>query len=104
MEKLVKRSANMDKLEYEMYQVMPQTELGAGTPIFGKDYQKFKEYMEKYIEEETLMNPKLWDATTNRYIYYVNDYPIGQVGIRTNLNGFWRTRGSQIFYTIRFSE
>ena len=35
-----------------------------------------------------------------RYVFYVNNNPIGELGIRTTLNDFWLNRGSQIFYKI----
>ena len=104
MEKLVKANSNMGMLEYEMYQDIPRIELGSENPIYGINYLEFKKCIERYIKDETVGDPKLHDATTNRYIYYVDDYPIGEVGIRTNLNEFWKTKGSQLFYKIRLSE
>lgn len=104
MEKLEKVNSNMGILEYKMYQDIPMMEIGSRNFIYGKDYLEFKKYIEQCIEEETIANKKLYDATTNRYIYYVDDYPIGEVGIRTSLNQFWKMRGSQIFYKIRVSE
>lgn len=88
MEKLVKINSNMGMLEYEMYQDIPRIEVGSENPICGKNYSEFKKYIEQYIKDETIADSKLQDATTNRYVYYVDDYPIGEVGIRTSLNEF----------------
>ena len=104
MDKLVKINTDMGLLEYEMYQDIPKIEVGSENPLYGKNYYDFKEYLKQCIEEETIENINFYNTTTNRYIYYINNYPIGEVGIRTNLNDFWVNRGSQIFYKIRLSE
>lgn len=104
MDKLVKINMDMGLLEYEMYQDIPKIEIGSENPLYGKNYDDFKEYLKQCIEEETTANINFYNTTTNRYIYYINNYPIGEIGIRTNLNDFWVNRGSQIFYKIRLSE
>ncbi len=104
MEKLVKLNMDMGQLEYNMYQDIPYREIGSENNMYGKDYSSFRIYLKQCIENEIISDSSLHDVTTNRYIYYVNDYPIGEVGIRTRLNDFWVNKGSQIFYKIRLSE
>lgn len=104
MDKLVKLDANMDRLVYEMYQDIPKMEMGSQNPIFGEPYSEYQKYLEQYKKEESIPNIQNHDATTNRYIYYVDNYPVGEIGIRTKLNDFWMNKGSQLFYKIRLSE
>ena len=104
MDKLIKINMDMGLLEYEMYQDIPEVEIGSENPLYGKNYDDFQQYLNQCIEEETNENINFYNTTTNRYIYYDNTYPIGEVGIRTSLNDFWINRGSQIFYKIRLSE
>ena len=104
MDKLIKINMDMGLLEYEMYQDIPEVEIGSENPLYGKNYDDFQQYLNQCIEEETNENINFYNTTTNRYIYYYNNYPIGEVGIRTTLNDFWINRGSQIFYKIRLSE
>lgn len=86
--------------EYEMYQNIPSKEIGITNILNGCSYKQYKEIMNKFKEEMIIMNESL-NTTTNRYIFYVDDIPIGEIGIRTTLNDFWINRGSQIFYKIR---
>ena len=104
MDKLVKLNLNMGLREYLMYQDIPLKEIGSSNLVYGASYDSFQKYIRQCIKEETIEDPLLHNATTNRYIYYVDNYPIGEVGIRTNLNYFWENMGSQIFYKIRLSE
>lgn len=104
MEQLVKINKDMGRIEYEMYQDIPYREIGSENDMCGKDYSTFQTYLEQCIKNETIPDSCFHDATTNRYIYYVDDYPIGEVGIRTSLNDFWINKGSQLFYKIRISE
>ena len=104
MDKLVKINFSMGKIEYDMYQDIPKNEDGSENLINGESFSRFDNYLNKCINEETIPDSNLYDATTNRYIYYIDDYPIGEVGIRTTLNQFWTERGSQIFYKVRLSE
>lgn len=88
---------------YEMYQDIPAVEMGSTNKLNGVRYDEFKNICNKYLEEESVINPDL-NTTTVRYILFVNENPIGEVGIRTTLNDFWINQGSQIFYKIRTSE
>lgn len=100
---LRKIDMNMGGLEYEMYQDIPITEIGSSNPIYGLPFEEFRFYLKMWIENENRIDKEL-NTTTNRYILYVNNYPVGEIGIRTTLNDFWKTKGSQIFYKIRLPE
>lgn len=88
---------------YKMYQDIPALEMGSINKFNGVRYDEFKDICNKYLEEESVINPDL-NTTTVRYILFADNKPIGEVGIRTTLNDFWINRGSQIFYKIKTSE
>ena len=88
---------------YLMYQDIPDEELGSINKIKNCSVEQFYEILEEFKREETIINPEL-NTTTNRYIFFVNNEPIGELGIRTTLNEFWVNKGSQIFYKIRLSK
>ncbi len=94
---------NMGKDVYLMYQDIPSEELGSTNKIKNCSIDKFYDIIEEFKKEETIINPDL-NTTTNRYIFFVNDEPIGEIGIRTTLNEKWLNKGSQIFYKIRMSK
>lgn len=93
-------SIDMGQKEFDMYQDIPKEEVGSSNIIKGKTFEEFKEILKKYKNEETVINKEI-NSTTNRYIFYADGEPIGEIGIRTTLNDFWLKRGSQIFYKIR---
>ena len=93
---------NMGIEEYKMYQDIPAKEIGSSNPINGKSYQEYKQILKDYKENETTINPKI-NSTTNRYIFYIDNTPVGEIAIRTTKNDFWLNQGSQIFYKIRKS-
>lgn len=88
---------------YEMYQDIPKEEIGSTNKMNGISYGDFKEKCNEFINEETIENTEI-HTTTSRFILYDNNKPIGEVGIRTTLNDFWKNKGSQIYYKIRKSE
>ena len=88
---------------YDMYQDIPKRELGSHNILNGVDYKEFERICNELIKEEKLINEEL-NTTTNRYILYDDNKPIGEVGIRTTKNEFWVNSGSQIYYKIRASE
>ena len=100
---LIKLNKNMGKAEYEMYQDIEDINFRSSNPILNKSYKEYKNIISDFIKEETELNPKI-NSTTNRYILYIDDVPIGEFGIRTTFNDFWINSGSQIFYKIRKSE
>lgn len=101
--KLVKLNLNMGQLEYEMYQDIPKEEVGSLNSLKDESYEAFISYINSAIKYELEIDPKV-DSTTNKYIFYADDYPIGEIAIRTTLNEHWINRGSQIYYKIRLSE
>lgn len=100
--KLVDSSVLTDDI-YEMYQDIPSEEIGSSNKLKGKTKEEFKNIINEFILEQSVVNHSL-NTTTNRYIFYVNNKPIGELGIRTTLNEFWINKGSQLFYKIRLSE
>ncbi|MBR3523996.1 MAG: hypothetical protein IKN87_04895 [Bacilli bacterium] len=88
---------------YEMYQDIPAYEVGSNNIINGVSYNEFLKICQSYMEHETIIDKDI-NTTTKRYILYVDDYPVGEVGIRTTLNDFWTNQGSQIFYKIRLNS
>lgn len=100
---LRKIDLDMGQLEYDMYQDIPKEEIGSSNPINGMAFDEFKEQLKKYIDNSTTIDKKI-GTTTNRYLFYVDGYPVGEIGIRTTLSNYWVKDGSQIFYKIRLSE
>jgi predicted acetyltransferase len=88
---------------YDMYQDIPKYELGSTNPFYGLTFEEYVNIIPTIKREETIIDNKL-NTTTNRYIFYIDNKPIGELGIRTTLNDFWINKGSQIFYKIRLSE
>lgn len=88
---------------YNMYQDIPVSEIGSSNKINGVTYNEFLNICEEYIKEETEINEEL-NTTTQRYILYDNNIPVGEVGIRTTINDYWDNKGSRIYYKIRTSK
>lgn len=102
-EKLIPFKECIGKKLYEMYQDIPNQEVGSTNELKDVSYEEFLKISKKYIDEETKINEKL-NTTTLRYVLFVDDLPVGEVGIRTTINDYWENRGSQIYYKIRLSE
>ena len=45
-----------------------------------------------------------YDTPTILYIMYVNDKPVGYIGLRTKINDEWKEWSGNFFYTVRLSE
>lgn len=88
---------------YEMYQDIPKEEVGSINRLYGVSYNEFESICKNIIREEFVINEEI-HTTTKRFILFVNSLPVGEVGIRTTLNDFWKNYGSQIYYKIRKSE
>ena len=84
---------------YHMYKSLPQNEMGSTNKFYNDSYDEFIIKFNNYVQEETILNVKTNSCCT-RYVFYVNNNPIGELGIRTTLNDFWLKSGSQIFYKI----
>lgn len=100
---LIDFSKCINKEVYEMYQDIPANELGSNNKFNGLSYAEFEKLSKEIIEEETVKNPKI-NSTTKRYILFVDDIPVGELGIRTTIDDFWTNKGSQVFYKIKISE
>lgn len=101
--KLIPLKECINEYLYDMYQDIPKEEVGSINKINGVDYDKFLKIINEYIKEEININPII-NTTTLRYVLFVHDLPIGELGIRTTINEFWKNNGSQIYYKIRMSE
>ena len=72
---------NMGIEEYKMYQDIPAKEIGSNNSINGKSYQEYKQILKDYKENETTIDPKI-NSTTNRYIFYIDNTPVGAKSYR----------------------
>lgn len=100
---LKKIDLNVGMIEYQMYQDMPKEENGRINSLVDIDYEDFKSMMNYYMKCETEIDPKI-ESCTNRYIYYVNDKPVGEILVRTTINERYLNRSSQIYFKVRISE
>lgn len=101
--KLIPFNKCINKNLYNMYQDIPLSEVGSINKINGVNYKQFLNICDEYIKEEKIINKEI-NTTTQRYILYDDKVPIGEVGIRTALNEYWKNKGSQIYYKIRESK
>lgn len=101
--KLVPLGKGITKEVYQMYQEIPKEELGSKNLFNGASYKEFELLCKRKIKEETIINEEL-HTTTKIFLLFVEEKPIGEVGIRTTLNDFWVQKGSQIYYKIRPSQ
>jgi predicted acetyltransferase len=90
----------MDKKEYDMYQEIPSKESGSTNLCNGISYEVFKEYLEQLISNKHV-NINNYGTPTITYIMYVNDYPVGYVGLRTKIDDKWKKWSENVYYTIR---
>ena len=93
----------INKKLYDMYQDIPNNEIGSSNIFYGLSYNDFVIKCIPYTLEEKIINKSI-NTTTKRYILFYNDIPIGEIGIRTILNDYWINKGSQIYYKIRISK
>ena len=100
---LKKIDLNVGIAEYQMYQDMPKEENGRINSLVGISYEDFKSMMNYYMKCEHEIDPKV-ESCTNRYIYYVNEKPVGEILVRTTINERYLNRSSQIYFKIRISE
>lgn len=56
-----------------------------------------------YIQNLTKSFDEKFECRTNRYIFYVDNIPVAEAGIRLAKNDFYLKDGSKIFYVIRKS-
>ena len=79
-----------------MYQDIPANELGSNNKFNGLSYAEFEKLSKEIIEEETVKNPKI-NSTTKRYILFVDDIPVGELGIRTTIDDFGQIKEVKYF-------
>lgn len=99
--KLISKCIGRD--EYEMYQDIPLYSIGYNNSLLGATYEEYLDKMNYYIENLKKSFDEKFKCITNRYIFYVDNVPVGEVGIRMLKNDFYLNNGSQIFYVIRQS-
>lgn len=100
---LKKINSNVSNFEYKMYQEIPREEIGSTNEAKGLSFEEFKKFFKTNEQEEFL---ELNKEQTPRivYIMYADNYPIGEIAIRTKLNDYWRKHSGNISYKIRPSE
>ena len=93
----------MGLLEYEMYQDIPLKESGSTNLCKGLPYEVFNNFLETQLSRKyQIVN--YYDTPTNIYIMYVNDRPVGYIGLRTNLDENGKKWSGNLYYVIRKSE
>lgn len=96
-------SLNMGKAEYDMYQDIPSKELGSTNLCKGLPYEVFDRFLENEISKKYQVTTRYCTPTTI-YIFYVNDKPVGLIGLRTDIDDNWKKWSGNIYYVIRESE
>lgn len=94
---------NMGITEYEMYQDIPLKESGSTNLCNGLPYEVFKTYLEGQLARK-YQNISEYDTPTVIYIMYVNDIPVGYIGLRTKIDDQWKKWSGNFYYAIRISE
>lgn len=90
----------MGELEYDMFQEIPAKENGSTNLCFGIPYDSFKSYLENQMARK-YQNISNYDTPTVIYLMYINDKPVGYIGIRTQIDENWKKWSGNIFYAIR---
>lgn len=103
MFELKELNMKMDLSEYEMYQDIPLKESGSTNLCKGLPYDVFKNYLESQMARK-YQSISLYDTPTIIYIMYVNNIPVGYIGIRTEIDDNWKKWSGNIYYAIRLSE
>ena len=94
---------DMGKEEYEMYQDIPSKESGSTNLCKGLPFEVFNNYLESQMARK-YQSISYYDTPTILYIMYVNDKPVGYIGLRTKINDEWKEWSGNFFYTVRLSE
>ena len=94
---------NMGIAEYEMYQNIPLKESGSTNLCNGLPYDIFQTYLEIQIARK-YQNISKYDTPTVTYIMYVNDFPIGYICMRIEIDDQWKKWSGNFYYAIRISE
>lgn len=94
---------NMGKLEYEMFQDIPSKESGSTNLCKGLPYEVFKQYLESQMARK-YQKISCFDTPTDIFLFYVDEIPVGYIGLRTNINDEWKKWSGNFFYAVRLSE
>ena len=94
---------DMSKDEYDMYQDIPSKESGSTNLCNGLPFEVFKNYLESQIARK-YQNVSKYDTPTITYIMYVNNKPVGYIGLRIKIDHNWKKWSGNCYYTIRMSE
>ena len=89
--------------EFDMYQDIPKHSVGYDNSLYGVSYEEYLDKMNYYIKNLNESFDDKFECITNRYIFYVDNVPVGEAGIRMIKNDFYLNNASQIFYVIRQS-
>ncbi len=93
----------MNLPEYEMYQDIPLKESGSTNLCNGLPYEVFKNYLETQLARK-FQTVNYYDTPTVIYILYVNEKPVGYIGLRTKIDENWKKWSGNFYYAIRMSE
>lgn len=93
----------MGILEYEMFQDMPVKEPGSTNLCKGLPYEVFKSFLETQLARK-YQSVSCYDTPTTVYLMYVDEIPVGYIGIRTQIDANWELWCGNIYYTVRLSE
>ena len=94
---------NMGKEEYDMYQDISSKELGSTNLCKGLPYEVFKSFLENEIAKQYQITSYYCTPTTIN-VFYVDDKPVGIIGIRTDIDENWKKWSGNFYYVIRMSE
>ena len=100
---LVEYNLNMGKAEYEMFQEIPAKENGSTNLGNGIPFESFHSFLESQLARQ-FQKISYYDTPTKMYIFYVDNLPVGYIGIRTKINKDWKNWCGNIFYAVRPSE
>ena len=68
--------------------------------FYGLPFDIFKNYLETQIAR-CYQSVSLYDTPTIIYIMYVDDVPVGYIGLRTEIDDSWKKWSGNLFYVIR---
>ena len=93
----------MGRPEWEMYQDIPVKEPGSTNLCKGLPFEVFPCYLESQIARK-FQTVSFYDTPTVTYLLYVDEKPVGYIGIRRQIDDNWKLWCGNIYYTVRLSE
>ena len=88
---------------YDMYQDIPLKESGSTNLCNGLPFEAFGSYLEKELARK-FQRVSFYDTPTIIYILFVENYPVGYIGLRTEIDENGRKWSGNFYYVIRKSE